>query len=163
MITQERLKEVLHYDPETGAWRWLKSMSSRIKVGDVAGSTDAKGYTVIGIDGTQPKAHRLAWLYMTGEWPQRHLDHKNGDRADCRWANLREATMAQNNQNCRTPSTNKSGYKGVAFHKATGKWRASISVNNYPRWLGLFESPEAAHQAYAAAAEGLYGEFARLS
>jgi hypothetical protein len=160
-LTQERLKELLDYDPETGVFTWLASTTNRISVGDVAGSVDRLGYRRIALDRRDYKAHRLAWLYMTGEWPTSDLDHINCDKDDNRIANLRLATEAQNGANRRKNSNNTSGYKGVSSSR--GRWRAEIRVNGRARRLGHFTDPAAAHAAYVAAAEKHFGEFARVA
>jgi hypothetical protein len=101
MITAERLRELFNYDPETGVWRWIARSSpySCICVGDVAGRVGGRGYRGIKIDKREYPAARLAWLYMTGEWPRAEIDHVNGNRVDNRWCNLREASNSQNNAN----------------------------------------------------------------
>jgi hypothetical protein len=101
MLTAERLRELLDYDPETGRFIWRKDhpTAKHIKAGSVAGTKNGRGYWVIGVAGAKYVAHRLAWLYVTGEWPAHLVDHENGDRLDNRFANLREATDSQNNFN----------------------------------------------------------------
>src|SRR5690349_15052213 len=98
-LTQQYLKEILHYDPETGVFIWYTSRG-HCKAGNVAGSLNL-GYILIGICNFKYQAHRLAWLYMTGEWPTFEIDHKNGVSSDNRWENLREATRIINGQNRR--------------------------------------------------------------
>lgn len=155
MITQERLKELLHYDPETGVFTWRIRTSNRVKVGDVAGSAAAYGYLEIGIDGVTAKSHRLAFLYMTGEWPEHDVDHINGIRTDNRWANLRTATRSQNLQNLRAAKSNsKTGLLGVSPYNGT--FRASIKHNGKQITLGRFSCPHAAHAAYLKAKAELH-------
>lgn len=123
ILTQEQLKEFLHYEPLTGIFTWLKLplKAYSVKVGDIAG-TKQHGYIHIQIFGKKQYAQRLAWLYMTGNWPSKHIDHKNGIR-DCNiWCNLRDCTDSQNQFNAGLSSRNKSGYKGVSWRKATNKW-----------------------------------------
>lgn len=144
--TQERLKELLRYDRETGIFTWLKSNNNYVKPGDVAG-WPRKGYTDICVDGVGYRAHCLAWLYMTGAWPAVEVDHKNGIKSDNRWNNLRETTHAVNMQNLRAPSKrNTTGFLGVSRWKE--KFKADIRVNGRTKYLGLFETPELAHAAY---------------
>jgi hypothetical protein len=111
-LTQERLKEVVSYDPETGKFLPV-SRRRRITPGRPLGSIRSHGYRMLAVDGVRYYAHRLAWLYMTGAWPAGSIDHANTDRADNRWANLRQATPSQNGANTVRQARNKSGFKGV--------------------------------------------------
>ncbi len=153
-LTQERLKEVLLYNPETGIWTWLNrpdwtnAVKSRF-VGKPAGSIDPDtGYLRIRIDDILYYGHRLAFLYMTGEWPADQVDHKNLDRADCRWENLREANNAENNTNKPISPRNKSGFRGVCFDKWSGKWVTNFKAKGKRYRQFGFTSPEAAYAAY---------------
>lgn len=161
-ITAERLRALLDYDPQTGIFTWKIVTSNRVKVGDVAGSKRLNGYCSVHLDGRAYLSHRLAWLYMTGNWPTHHVDHINGDPLDNRFANIREASDTQNKQNSRTRKDNRSGIKGAFFHKQTRKWASAIRLNGKSKYLGLFETAEDAHAAYCKAAKELYGEFARF-
>src|SRR5690348_8900862 len=98
-LSQAHLKELLRYDPETGKFFWLVRARRRSRIGDEAGSDHGQGYIEIGIEGRRYLAHRLAWFYMTGEWPPEMVDHKDLCRSNNRWANLRLATHGQNVQN----------------------------------------------------------------
>jgi hypothetical protein len=99
-LTQERLKEILHYDPETGMWTWIKERKyMNILVGSIAGTVKSNGYLYIGIDRKQYRASRLAFLYMTGKLPPDEVDHKNRVRLYNRWSNLRLVTHSENQQN----------------------------------------------------------------
>lgn len=160
-LTADRLREVLTYDPETGVFRWKVRTSIRVTVGEVAGYL-RDGYRFITIDGRKYRAHRLAWLYMYGVWPA-ELDHVNGDRADNRISNLREATRTQNNANTPIRKNNTSGVKGVCWDKRKRKWMAQIRVRGVQRFLGYYETTEEAGEAYAAAAARYFGEFARVA
>jgi hypothetical protein len=134
-----------------------------MQIGDVAGHICQKsGYRLIGVDGRLYKANRLAWLYMTGEWPSGHVDHINMVVANDKWANLRIATHAQNLQNRGKQKNNTSGFKGVFFHPQSGRWRARINANKQSVSLGLHDTPELAHMAYREAASALHGEFANV-
>jgi hypothetical protein len=157
----ERLRELLHYDPATGIFTWLARANSRVHGGDVAGSVNGRGYRQIGIDGRKYRAHRLAFLYMTGEWPVEQIDHINGVTVDNRWANLRPADQSLNNANTSRSKRNTSGYKGVSWHATKRKWKAEIGVNGRRRYLGYFSDPAEAHAAYVTAAEHHFGSFAR--
>lgn len=162
-LTQARLRALLHYDPETGVFRWLVATGRRVKAGQEAGCLMPSGYVGIRIDNRRYMAHRLAWLYMTGEWPTGEIDHINGRRTINEWRNLRVATSAENKANARTPSHNTSGHKGVTFHKRRGKWAAQIHVNGKHIALGLFDNKEDAAAAYWRAARERFGQFARAA
>lgn len=98
-LTQEYLKSILEYNLETGKFIWLVKTSNRVKIGMYAGTLRNNGYLKININGQLYYAHRLAWLYMTGKWPENHIDHKDGIKDNNKWENLREATYSQNNKN----------------------------------------------------------------
>jgi len=151
MLTQDRLKEVLHYDPETGVFTRLVSTNNRVKVGAVAGTIHHTGYCRIKIDGKDYLAHRLAFLYMTGEFPKDQADHIDGNPANNRWSNLRECTHAENQQNRASKPGSTSKHVGINRYKKTQKWRAAIKINGKPIHLGYFETEEAAYQAYCKA------------
>lgn len=155
MLTQERLKELLHYDPDTGFFTRLVSRG-RAKAGDVAGSETDQGYIRIKIDLEDHQSHRLAFLYMTGRFPEHEVDHISGRRSDNRWVNLRTATSLENGRNQKRPITNRSGVLGVHWHRRSGKWSAQIQVNSSGKHLGLFEEFNDAVAARKAA-EQQYG------
>jgi len=162
-ITLARLRELLDYNPESGAFRWRKRPNSRTNTGELAGSISRSGHRRIAIDGCRYQAHQLAWLLVHGVWPSGKLDHANGNPDDNRIGNLRPATTSQNMQNSRRFATNSSGYKGVSFCRQTGLWRAKIVVGGCAVHLGRFRSAERAHAAYIAAATKHFGEFARAA
>ena len=154
-LTAEYLRSVLHYAQETGIFTWKVSTARRVKVGDIAGCPNGRGYLLISVCSRLYPAHRLAWLYMYGEWPKDQLDHINRNRSDNRIANLREATSKQNNQNAGKRSDNTSGHPGVSWHKRKSKWRASIKHNYKHIYLGYFSILEEAIAARKVA-EKLY-------
>lgn len=162
LLTAERLREVLDYDPETGLFVWKMKTADCVHVGSIAGGMDEKGYIRMRVDGRRYRAHRLAWLWMTGEWPSRGIDHRDTDRANNRWANLRVASSSQNIANSRLRSDNTSGFKGVSKFK-NGQWRAEVGTPSGRHYLGLFPCPAAAHLAYVVAAAKYHGEFARAA
>ncbi len=138
MITQERLKELLHYDTETGVFTWKESRG-RVNKGDQAGNINSwTGYTVIVIDSKGYTAHRLTFLYMIGSFPKVHTDHINGIRHDNRWENLREVTARENHRNRRKHKSNTSGITGIRWKKNERKWLAEIRFDYVLRHLGLF-------------------------
>ena len=138
MITQERLKEMLDYDPETGVFTWIAKPCSRICIGAIAGC-NSHGYMVIGLDGVLHMAHRLAWLYMRGGFTKDQIDHINHIRNDNRWVNLREVTHLENKRNLPQRSNNTSGVIGVSWNKLERKWQATIKVNYRNKSLGYFK------------------------
>lgn len=159
-LSPERLKTLLSYNPLTGDFFWASSNSPRVKAGERAGSF-TQGYMNIQVDGKLYRAHRLAWLYMSGCWPESGIDHINGDSTDNRIANLREANQSQNTANAKRKVTCKSGFKGVTQYRS--RWVASIGRNGRKQHLGVFDTPELAHAAYVAAATARYGEYARAA
>ncbi len=159
-LTVDRLKAMLHYDPETGHFTRLR-MASHHKPGDRAGWV-CNGYIMIGVDGRNYRAHRLAWLYTHGTWPTLHLDHINGIPTDNRIANLREVTDGQNHQNIATARRHsRTGVLGVQHYR--DRYRASIQVDGRTRHLGIFDTTEEAHAAYLAAKRKFHPFSARIA
>lgn len=159
--TQGRLKQLVKYDPVTGIFTRLVTTSPRAIAGDVAGTLDINGYTIMRIDSTRYRAHRLAWVYMTGSPPKEDIDHRNGARSDNRWSNLREATNSQNLMNRRLAKTNKIGIKGVwPSNSKSMPFRSAIRQDGKSRHIGHFATAEEAARAYADAAKEIQGEFA---
>lgn len=157
-LTRERLASMLSYDPESGHFTQVRT-AGRARAGQRKG-WDRNGYTMVAVDGREYRAHRLAWLFVHGRWPTKHLDHINGDTTDNRIENLREVDDAQNHQNIGGPrSTNTSGFLGV--HVIKGRYRAAIQVDGRNRHLGMFDTPEEAHAAYVAAKNRLHPYWAR--
>lgn len=147
VITVETLKMHLSYCPYSGIFHRIEKSANCVKIGEVAGSL-RRGYIVISINKKQYPAHRLAWLYMTGEMPVEFIDHINGIRNDNRFCNLREATNGQNMQNKTKPhSNNKVGVLGVGQHPKTGKWIARITIDKKVKSLGSYLSMEDAIEA----------------
>ena len=161
-LTQARLKELVHYDLETGVFTARTARPHRPE-GAVVGHPNRQGHILICVDGRKVSAHRLAWLYVTGEFPDGDLDHRNTDPGDNAWANLRRCTHRQNLQNCSLPSNNTSGFKGVFKRPGRPRWMARIRVDGRLKSLGDFDAPNAAARAYDAAAVAHFGEFARTN
>lgn len=148
-MTQEELKSVITYNPETGVFRWLASKAGRrAEAGTVL---EPRGYVQLCIDGRRYLAHRLAWLYVHGVWPDSYVDHINRDPRDNRLANLRQATHAENLQNKGKSTNNTSGHLGVSWRKDCARWEARLMVNRKSRHLGFFEHLEDAVSARKAA------------
>lgn len=157
-ITAEQLREVLVYEPATGVFtRRIDSAKGKAKAEDLAGSLTENGYWIIWVLGTRYLAHRLAWLYMTGEWPKEQIDHINNKRSDNRIQNLREATNQQNQFN-RGPKAQGSisGFCGVSRNKK--RWKAEIIKDGVKKHIGTFDTPELAHEAYLLVKAKLHGE-----
>lgn len=163
LLSAERLRERLHYDPATGAFTWRVAGRGKRKAGDPAGSLHQQGYIHIKLDRHSYKAHHLAWLYVHGEWPKRDLDHKDTIRHHNWIDNLREATDSQNCANASLSSRNSSGFKGVSFDRKRNCWSAWIRKDRRGIFLGRFDTPEEAHAAYCEAAKRLQGDFARTA
>jgi hypothetical protein len=158
----DRVKELVDYDKDSGQFTWKVYRGGKAKAGTLAGSVRADGYSAICIDLCSYKSSRLAWLLVTGEDPgEMDIDHINGDVADNRFFNLRLATESQNCCNRKKRSDNTSGFKGV--YPMGKKWAAQIRANRKTKHLGVFETPELAHQAYINQANALHGEFARVA
>lgn len=141
-LTQERLKELFKYDPETGLFTRLVSTNNRVKVGDVAGNARADGYIKIRVDFDMHYAHRLAWLYMTGEWPTQKIDHISGDKSDNRWSNLRDVSSVTNLQNVEP---------GDGVFAKGSRWASTIMANRKKIPLGSYQDKWRASAAYLTA------------
>jgi hypothetical protein len=155
-LTHERLKELLHYEPDTGLFI-RRTLTGGKHPGSIAGSSHNKGYVQIMIYKANYLAHRLAWLYMTGVWPDEEIDHEDGDKSNNKWGNLRPAGRVFNLQNlhkCHVDSA--TGLLGCWLIKASGKYRSSIRVNGRSRHLGVFLSAPEAHEAYLVAKRELH-------
>jgi hypothetical protein len=155
MLTAERLRELLDYGPETGVFTWRVTVGRRAKAGAIAGSRHKDGYWQIRIDGKLQLAHRLAWLWMTGEWPESILDHFDTNRANNKWSNLRNATRRLNAENRRDPRRGSaSGLIGVS-RRGDG-WVACITVSGKKHHLGYHRNRWDAHEAYVNAKRRLH-------
>lgn len=145
LLKQFVLKQLLHYDPETGRFTRLIPQGPA-HVGDVAGCDTWNG-TVISVCNVTYRAHRLAWLYITGKWPAEIVDHKDGDPWNNKWTNLRLGGNSINEQNQRKAQKNNgSGFLGA--HRNRNKYQADIVHRGKHHYLGMFATPEAAHEAY---------------
>jgi HNH endonuclease len=148
LTNRARVAKLLAYDPSSGIFTWKVARMHGHQPGAAAGSPGRDGYCTIMIDGKAYKAHRLAWLLHTGNWPKTQIDHINRVRDDNRIENLREATKSQNQINSGMYRNNKSGYRGVRFHKVRNKWVAEIRRNGRTRHLGLFATAKEAHDKW---------------
>ena len=154
-LTAARLRNLLHYDPETGIF-------TRRATGAPVGSLNDKGYIRIRLGGRDHKAHRLAWLYMTGAWPPIQVDHENRTPDDNRWGNLRAATFSQNAVNKISHKPSASGFKGVYWHQEANCWRAELTLavagRRRKKVLGYFHDPAEADELRELAARMVWGE-----
>ncbi|MEB2554088.1 HNH endonuclease [Burkholderia cenocepacia] len=164
-ITLDRLHEMLDYSIVSGRFYWKIDRTGGVKAGDMAGSIDPRGYQCITLNGRQYFAHRLAWLWLTGEWPKKFVDHANGMRAANGWHNLREATNAENQQN-QKPRTSKTGIKGVCINIKRGVPHVLAYIDANGRHIQKYfghDTPEnrsAAASWVRAKRKEMHGEFA---
>lgn len=159
VLTAERLRELLHYDPLTGVFTRRVTTGGRYggKAGAVAGTVNDQGYVLISVMSYQYRANRLAWLYMTGEWPTGEVDHKDTVRANNWWANLRDVPTVVNAQNRRRAQSNsKTGLLGASWNSRDRRFVARIKVDGTYKSLGGFDTAEAAHAAYVDAKRRLH-------
>lgn len=159
-LTAQRLRDLLDYDPDTGVFTYRVN-HGLMKAGTPAGCPMKRGNHSIGIDRRRYATHRLAWLYMRGEWPHGEIDHVDGNPLNNAWANLREVNSAQNKQNQRRARVdNQSGFLGVHFHGpdkyGRARWRARIQLAGRSIHVGLFATAEEAHAAYVEAKRRLH-------
>jgi hypothetical protein len=151
-LTAEKVRQMLDYNPETGALHWKIGGGNRV-IGKAAGTPHSKGYVAIGLCGKYHKAHRLVWLHVTGKWPSGELDHINFCRNDNRIENLRVVTRAENTGHRAGPRKgNKTGFLGVS--RSGSRFIARATVNGEEQYLGTFPTPETAHAAYRQAKQG---------
>ncbi|BAM29081.1 hypothetical protein G176_gp09 [Xanthomonas phage CP1] len=156
MSLREALMNQLSYDRDTGLFTRKVETSPRTKKGEVAGHLNRRGYVQIKALGKSHQAHRLAWLFVKGVWPTRHIDHIDGNPGNNSFRNLRECNDSENSQN-RTLAVNSiSGLRGANFHQSSGMWQAEISVGGVRHYLGKHTTPELAHVAYLAAKAKLH-------
>ncbi len=173
-LSPEVLRELLSYNPETGALTWMFRERKWFAADNVFARwntryankpaftwIDRHGYAQGAIFDRHYVAHRVIWAMQTGAWPTAHVDHINGDRGDNRWDNLREASHMENCRNRRASSNSTSKYLGVCWNKQAGKWRARINVDGAIYNLGDFASEEVAAKVYDVAARHHFGQFAR--
>lgn len=161
-LTHEYLKNILKYNPNTGDWIWLitKNNNSALK-NQKAGTINSVGYRVICIDKKFYLSSRLAWFYMTGKWPLKQMDHKDTNRSNDIWDNLRLATNGQNTCNQKIRIDNKTGTKGVFFRKDTKKYSVRVTIDNKKINLGCYNTLEEARAVRQKAANNFHGEFVR--
>lgn len=160
LISIERLKEVFYYDHNLGWLIWLIKPNRNIAINSRAGSLKSDGRRYVRIDNVEYLEHILIWFYMTGRWPKNLIDHKDLNKSNNKWENLREANYSQNGFNCNPRSTNKLGYKGIKFFK--GKYRVRIMINGKEIHIGSFNTLEEAVEARNSKGIELAGEFYKI-
>lgn len=138
-VTKAILQDILHYDPDTGIFTWKISTARRIHVGDTAGHIRPDGYGVITLKGVRYLSHRLAFLYMTGEFPANTVDHIDGNTGNNSWSNLRDVEHTENCKNQKRAKNNTSGVIGVNWHSRYKKWTAFISIHGVYKFIGSFD------------------------
>lgn len=166
-ITQEYLKSILDYDPNSGVFTWkVSSKNHQHNIGDIAGCQVNHGgktkYAIIGINKENYRANRLAFLYMTGSMPF-HVDHKDRDGTNNKWDNLRSATKQTNAANTERRSDNTSGFKGISFRsdkRRVKKWRACLFKDGKQIVIGTYHTKEEAAKAYDEVVVKYFGDFA---
>lgn len=156
-LTYERANALLNYCQDTGIFTRKISLSNSVKVGDIAGYVNGKGYIYLNVDGKSYLAHRIAWLITFKHWPDKTIDHINGVKTDNRLSNLRSVSAAVNNQNRRlAQSNNSSKILGVSWMSKTKKWRAQIQIDKKVKYLGLYINKYDAQQAYLYAKRNIH-------
>lgn len=161
-ISRERLLELCTYNPESGVFLWNHLPGKgRGRGGQGIGWIDDWGYVRAEFDAVAYRLHRLAWLYMTGEWPSEEIDHIDGDPANNAWSNLRQATRVQNSQNTKIRANNTSGVKGVSRHPQCDRWMARVGAGKRRHYLGIFLTKDEAEQAVREFRQVAHKEFAR--
>jgi hypothetical protein len=161
LISHSDLCSILDYCPNKGIFTWAITDRLGFK-GKIAGSLRPSGYITINFGGKYYQAHRLAWFYVTKKWPRCYIDHVNGNKSDNRIINLREANQSQNIANSKLSKANKTGYKGVSYSRKQQAYQACLGKDGKQLFLGYFDDPEEAYQAYVKAALTHHGKFAKI-
>lgn len=176
----EVLRQLLRYEPDTGKLFWkergpeffthngqerdalwsCRAWNSRFAGKEAFAIVDRQGYRVGRVCSVRLSAHRVIWAMEAGRWAEECIDHINGDKGDNRACNLREAGLSENRWNVGLSAANTSGFKGVSWSAARGKWQASIRKRGSRSHLGYFETPELAAAAYLEASKALHGQYA---
>lgn len=163
MLSWERLHRILRYDPVTGVWTWLHPETMNKKpISAVAGTISVHGYRIITFEGVKYRAARLAWFYMTGEWPAEEIDHENRIKDDDRWINLRDASRSENSLNRDLQSNNTSGARGIHWNIEKEKWYMAVKKDGVSHFGGNFDFLDEAIEARNLLALELQGPFAMI-
>lgn len=156
MVDAAQLRALFHYDPLTGDFTRLKAIDPRFPVGQRVGHLASNGYLRFTVAGVRRTAHRLAWLYMTGEWPSGDIDHIDGLRTNNRWSNLRNVSRAVNLQNLKGAKSHNGGTRLLGAYPCGNRFTSRIQTNGRDKYLGTFATAEAAHAAYITAKRELH-------
>jgi len=149
MTEQQAMQELLRYDEKTGEFWWTNNAAKKV-AGKIANAKDKHGYICLKVNGKMYKAHRLAWYFVYGSFPEKNIDHINGNKSDNRICNLRMASLTLNMQNIRKAKSNSStGLLGIS--KNGSGWRAEIRIDGKKRNLGTYKNKETAHSIYVEA------------
>lgn len=159
MITQDYLRSILEYNQDTGIFTWIFGNNRRVRAGDVAGCIDKDGYIQIRVCKKLYRAHRLAWLYMNGMFPESHIDHIDNNRTNNSLSNLRLANYTKNNWNACISKNSTSGVKGVNWDNRANAYKARVMKNGKLYHFGSFRTIEEASIAVKKGREYLHGEF----
>jgi len=154
-LTQKMIKEVLNYCPDTGVFTWNMPRGNHVKKGDTAGGPHSQGYIRVAVFGKRYLAHRLAWFYVYGEWPDKEIDHIDGNKKNNTLSNLRDVTPSENQRNVRRNKNNTSGYNGVCWNKERKRWQSKIHIEGKRTHLGWYKNIERAIWAYNITARAL--------
>lgn len=159
VLTQNLVRKLFNYDPETGILTWKVSRTNSIKIGDIAGCINGDGYLQTGISGKSYRNHRIAYLHYHGHLPE-FVDHKDAIKTHNWISNLRKCSKSQNGQNSKLSKNNTSGVKGVCWCKRNNKWLAVLNIDGKGQYLGLFKDLLEASSSIQAARKKHHGEFA---
>ena len=167
-LTANYVRSILRYDTETGEFYWLWRSDAPLRwnrrfAGTLITNKFKNGRVRIGINYKAYLGSRIAWLYVTGEWPKEHIDHKDTDKSNTKWINLREANTSKNGANQKLSQRSTTKLKGVSWHKAGENYRATMTLNGASLHLGSSSCPAAAHFMYVIAADKAFKEFARFA
>lgn len=159
MITQEELKNIVIYDPDTGIFKYIKQTNPRALIGRIAGTKQKDGHLYLQYKKKRYQLHQLAFLYMEGSLPN-EVDHINRISNDNRWCNLRKCTRTQNSYNSSIRSNNTSGVKGISLNKRNGKWLVRMYINGKETFIGEYVDKEEAIRINKLYRNKYHGEFA---
>lgn len=162
MITHAELQNLLDYSPQTGLFTWRETRAHNAKQGSIAGWRATNGYLWITVNDQRYLAHRLAWFYVHGVWPDAEIDHVDHDRLNNRLENLRRATSEENRRNSGKRRNGKHKWRGIYF-RSPNCWYARITVSGKVIRIGVFKDAADAAQAYNFAAVEHFGPFANLN